>query len=70
MHELLNAQGTVMCSYFAQRAGTKYDGCGQKSKVEETSKDWRDLNENWWKAVGKNMDRKTVGGKRKASKLT
>jgi hypothetical protein len=35
VHELLNAQDTVLCSYFAQRAGTKTDGCGQNSKVEE-----------------------------------
>jgi hypothetical protein len=35
VHELLNAQDTVLCSLFAQRAGTKTDGCGQKSKVEE-----------------------------------
>jgi hypothetical protein len=35
VHELLNAQATVLCSYFAQRTGTKNDGCGQKSKVEE-----------------------------------
>ena len=35
VHELLNAQDTVLCSYFAQRAGTKNDSCGQKSKVEE-----------------------------------
>jgi hypothetical protein len=35
VHELLNAQDTVLCSYFAQRSGTKTDGCGQKSKVEE-----------------------------------
>ena len=65
VHELLNAQDTVLCSYFAQRAGTKNDGCGQKSNVEalKSSKDWRDLNENWWKAVGRNMDRKTMCGK-------
>ena len=35
VHELLSAQDTVLCSYFAQRAGTKNDGCGPKSKVEE-----------------------------------
>jgi hypothetical protein len=35
VHELLSTQDTVLCSYFAQRAGTKNDGCGQKSKVEE-----------------------------------
>ena len=35
VHALLNAQDTVLCSYFAQRSGTKTDGCGQKSKVEE-----------------------------------
>jgi len=34
-HELLNAQDTILCSYFAQRSGTKGDGCGQKSNVEE-----------------------------------
>jgi len=34
VHELLNAQDTVLCSYFAQRSGTKSDGCGQRSKVE------------------------------------
>jgi hypothetical protein len=33
VHELLNAQDTVLCSYFAQRAGMK--NCGQKSKMEE-----------------------------------
>ena len=38
VHELLNAQDTVLCSYFAQRAGTKNDGFGQKSKVEEILK--------------------------------
>jgi hypothetical protein len=35
VYELLNAQDTVLCSYFAQRSGTKGDGCGQKSTVEE-----------------------------------
>ena len=38
VHELLtlNAQDTVLCSYFAQRSVTKNDGCGQKS--ERTSR--------------------------------
>jgi hypothetical protein len=35
VHELLNAQDTVLCSYFAQRKGTKNDGCCQKSEGEE-----------------------------------
>jgi alpha-beta hydrolase superfamily lysophospholipase len=35
VHELLNAQDTVLCSYFAKRSGAKVDGCGQKSTVEE-----------------------------------
>ena len=35
VHELLNAQDTVLCSYFAQRVGTKNYGCGQKSEGEE-----------------------------------
>ena len=36
VHELLNAQDTVLCSYFAQRSGAKVDGCGQKSTVDES----------------------------------
>jgi hypothetical protein len=35
VHELLNAQDTVLCSYFAQRSGAKGDGCGEKSTVQE-----------------------------------
>ena len=35
VHELLNAQDTVLCSYFAQRMGMKNDGCGQKNDGEE-----------------------------------
>ena len=62
VHELLNAQDTVLCLYFAQRAGTKTDGCGQR-RWKKSSKDWTDLNENWWKAVGRNMDRRTMCGK-------
>ena len=33
--ELLHAQDTVLCSYFAQRMGTKNDGWGQKGNGEE-----------------------------------
>ena len=35
VHELLNAQDTVLCSYFAQRSGAKGGGCGQQNTVEE-----------------------------------
>jgi len=35
VHELLNAQDMVLCSYFAQRSGGKGDGRSQKSTVEE-----------------------------------
>ena len=35
VHELLNAQDTVLCSYFAQRMGMKNNGGGQKSDGEE-----------------------------------
>jgi hypothetical protein len=35
VHELLNAQDTVLCSYFAQRSGEKDGGRNRKSKVEE-----------------------------------
>ena len=35
VHELLHAQDTVLCSYFAQRSGAKGGGCGQKNTVEE-----------------------------------
>ena len=68
VHELLNAQDTVLCSYFAKRSGAKVDGCGQKSTVEEVFhwlKDWIDLNKTWWKTVRRNMDRKTMRGKHK-----
>ena len=54
----LKELGAVLCSYFAQRMGTKNDGCGQKSEGEKSSKDWKDLNDNWGKEVARNMDRK------------
>ena len=30
----------------------------KRVRGKKSSKDWRDLNENWWKAVERNMDRK------------
>ena len=38
VHELLNAQDTVLCSFFAQRMGTENDVCSQKSEGEEIFK--------------------------------
>jgi hypothetical protein len=35
VHELLNAQDTVLCSYFAQRSGELGEGRSRKSTVEE-----------------------------------
>ena len=35
----------------------------KRARWKKSSKDWRDLNENWWKAVGRNMDRRTMGEK-------
>jgi hypothetical protein len=35
VHELLNAQGTVLCSYFAQRSDERGEGQSRKSRVEE-----------------------------------
>ncbi len=35
VHELLNAQDTVLCSYFAQRSGARSEGRGQESTVED-----------------------------------
>ena len=35
VHELLNAQDTVLCSYFAQRLGERGEGRSRKSTVEE-----------------------------------
>jgi hypothetical protein len=35
VHELLNAQDTVLCSYFAQRSGERVEGRSRKSTVEE-----------------------------------
>jgi hypothetical protein len=34
----------------------------KRVRGKKSSKDWRDLNENWWKAVERNMDRRGVGG--------
>ena len=36
VHELLNAQDTVLCSYFAERSGELGEGRSRKSTVEET----------------------------------
>ena len=30
----------------------------KRARWKKSSKDWRDLNENWWKAVERNMDRR------------
>ena len=30
----------------------------KRANGKKSSKDWRDLNENWWKAVERNMDRR------------
>ena len=35
VHELLNAQDTVLCSYFAQRSGERGEGRSRKSTEEE-----------------------------------
>jgi hypothetical protein len=35
VHELLNAQDTVLCSYFAQRSGERDENWNKESTVEE-----------------------------------
>jgi hypothetical protein len=35
VHELLNAQDTALCSYFAQRSGERGEGRSRKTTVEE-----------------------------------
>ncbi len=35
VHELLNAQETVLCSYFAKRSGARGEGRGRESTVGE-----------------------------------
>jgi hypothetical protein len=35
VHELLHAQDTVLCSYFAQRSGERGEGHSRKCRVEE-----------------------------------
>jgi hypothetical protein len=35
VHELLNAQDTVLCSYFAQRAGERHESWSRDRTVEE-----------------------------------
>ena len=34
VHELLNAQDTVLCSYFAQRSGARDEGWSRESTIE------------------------------------
>jgi hypothetical protein len=63
VHELLSAQDTVLCSYFAQRSGTKNDGAVKRARWKKFAKDWIDLNKTWWKIVRRKMDRKTMCGK-------
>jgi hypothetical protein len=65
VHELLNAQDTVLCSYFVQRSlrsGERGEGCSRKSTVEEG---WTDLNKIWRGTVGRKMGRMTTRGKYK-----
>jgi hypothetical protein len=47
VHELLNAQDRVLCSYFAQRSGARGEGRGRESTVEKLFKGWTTLNEIW-----------------------
>jgi hypothetical protein len=63
VHELLNAQDTVLCSYFAQRSGERSEGRSRKITVEEVFKGWTALNEIWRGTVGRKMGRKTTRGK-------
>ena len=63
VHELLNAQDTVLCSYFAQKDRVRgvRDGAG-KVQWEKLFKGWTTLNEIWRGAVGWRMGRKTTRG--------
>ena len=65
VHELLNAQDTTrFCVHILhQERVRKMTVAVKRARWKKSSKDWRVLNENWWKAVGKNMDRKTMGEK-------
>jgi hypothetical protein len=62
VHELLNAQDTVLCSYFTQRSATV---AVKRALWKKFFKDLIDLNKTWWKTVRRNMDRKTMRGKHK-----
>jgi hypothetical protein len=69
VHELLHAQDTVLCSYFAQRSGEQ--GCtrvrvvAEKVRWKKLSKGWTTLNEIWRGPVGRKMGRKPTRGKHK-----
>jgi len=41
----------------------------KRVRGKKSSKDWRELNENWWKAVERNMDRRSMGGQCKRASL-
>jgi hypothetical protein len=62
VHEFLNAQDTVLCSYFAQRSGELGEGRCRKSTVEEAFQGWTTLHEIWRGAVRRRMGRKTMRG--------
>jgi len=60
VHELLNAQATVLCSYFEKERVRKMTVAVKRARWKKSFKDWRDLNENWCKAVGRDMNRRTM----------
>ena len=65
VHELLNAQ-TRSCVHILPKERVRKLTVAVKrasTRWTKSSKDWTDLNENWWKAVGRNMDRRTMCGK-------
>ena len=56
VHELLNAQDTVLCSYFHKEWVRKIGV--RRAMGKNFFRDWKDLNDNWGEAVERNMDRK------------
>jgi len=55
VHELL----TRSCAHILHKEWVrKMMVVVKRARGKKSSKDWRDLNENWWKAVERNMDRR------------
>jgi hypothetical protein len=65
VHELLNAQDTVLCSYFAQRSGARGEGRSRESTVGEVFQGLDHFERDLTGSRRTEMGRKTTSGTHK-----